>query len=522
MKSKIHEHHIEINSIVSKLRLKILLITISGACVLGSSSCKKILDNMADLNKPENSPSTASSPTLLTAAEFGGVMLDQGSFISSGNSAGGDGDGFLGIFNGHFAGNHAEGIQYNQYIIKHGNFQFLFNDAYVSSLMNLKQLILNAKSNEVAYVGIAEILQAYQLGYLTTVYGDLPWTQALDLVKYPHAKYDAQTDIYTIVQNLLTDGIQKVKGGGTVTGDIIYSGALDKWASAGYLLKARFYNHFSKKDPSGSATNALLMVDSAKLAGFNTNLTAGDFTLPYDGLSGSTTNPWIGMYANGMLVANKPFLDSMIAQNDPRLNAYFTSINGVGGGNVYGFGKVQSGNVGTGAYMEIGSDPFNFFGNVTSPVELATYAELLMIEAEAALRSGDANRAATAHNAAVTVQINQMLSLPASKASDKAKVAAYIAKYASETAGTITLGKIMTEKHKLMFTMEAESWMDVRRMNYAYPSWLTIPVVDETVASPVPVASQFIQRLLYPQSELDRNASNVPTTTIFDKLSILQ
>ena len=115
-----------------------------------------------------------------------------------------------------------------------------------------------------------------------------------------------------------------------------------------------------------------------------------------------------------------------------------------------------------------------------------------------------------------------VLSLPASLATDKAKIPAYLATYASETAGTITLQKIMTEKFKLMFTMEAESWMDVRRMNYQYPVFEQIPVVDATVASPVPVAATFIQRLLYPQVELDRNAANVPTTTIFTPLPILK
>ncbi|MES1159693.1 MAG: SusD/RagB family nutrient-binding outer membrane lipoprotein, partial [Bacteroidota bacterium] len=76
--------------------------------------------------------------------------------------------------------------------------------------------------------------------------------------------------------------------------------------------------------------------------------------------------------------------------------------------------------------------------------------------------------------------------------------------------------------HKLMFSIEGESWMDIRRTGNLYPSWLKIPVVDETVASPVPVASKCIQRLLYPQSELDKNTANVPTATIFDKIPILQ
>src|SRR5579863_3008439 len=139
------------------IKISILVFVVTGITVF--SSCKKVLNNLADLNTNENQPLKASSPTLLTAAEFSGVMLDEGSFVASG-----DGDGFLGIFSQQFAGNHAEGINYNGYVLKHGDFQFLFNDAFVSSLMNLKQLINNANPDEQAYVGIAEILQAYQLG----------------------------------------------------------------------------------------------------------------------------------------------------------------------------------------------------------------------------------------------------------------------------------------------------------------------------------------------------------------------
>jgi len=488
-------------------RISILLVSV--AAIIAVSSCKKTLDNLASLNKNENNPLKASSPTLLTAAEFSGIMADEGGF----------GDGFLGIFAQHFAGNHAQGVDYSGYVLTHGDFQGFFNDAYVSSLINLKQLILNAGLKDQGYVGIAQILQAYQLGYLTTIYGDIPWSQALDIVKYPHPKYDAQVDIYIAIQNLLTAGIANVNTStaAVVTGDIIYQGNLANWAAAGYLLKARYYNHFSKKDPAGSATAALLMVDSAKLAGLTSD--AGDFTLPYDGLTGSTSNPWQGEYTNGMIIANLPFLDSLISQKDPRLNAYFTTINGVGGGDVTGLGKVISNSPGTGAYEGIGPGPGSYFGAaVTTSVLLASYPELLMIEAEAALRSGNTLRAATAHNAAIAAQLATVVSLPA----DVAKINNYIATYGSETALSITLGKIMTEKHKLMFTMEAESWMDVRRTGNRYPSFISIPVQDETVTPLVPVASSFIARLLYPQSELDKNTANVPAATIFDALPILK
>ena len=506
-----------------KLRLKIFLIALSGATMLGVSSCKKTLDRLAEYNVNENNPSTASSSSLLTAAEYSGVMYQEGSF-----SQDGDGDGFFGIYTGHFAGNHAQGVDYNQYILTHGSFSTIFNDAYVSSLMNLKQIILHAGDGEEGYVGIAEILQGYQLGYLTSVYGDIPWSQALDLLKYPHPKYDAQVDIYATAQALLTDGIQKVKAADAsstdlaVDGDVIYSGDFKKWAAAGYLLKARFYNHFSKKDPTGSATSALLMVDSAKLAGFTTNKDGGNFALPYDGVTSQTTNPWYFEFTNGMIAVNQPFLDSMIAQKDPRLNAYLTSVDGVTGDSVYGKGYVISGVVGNGNHMGIGPDPWSYFGQATSSVPMATYPELLMIEAEAALRSGDAARAATAHNAAIKDQINAVLSLPASLDSDKVKIPDYLTRFASETAGTITLEKIMTEKNKLMFAIEGEGWMDTRRTGNLYPTWLTIPVKDYSATPTVPVATTWIQRLLYPQSELDKNGSSVPSTTVFDKLPILQ
>ena len=492
---------------------KILLILLTGATLLSVSSCTKSLDKLANLNQNENQPLKASAATLLTAAEFSGVMADQGGF----------GDGFIGIFAQHLAGTFATGIDYNQYIIKHSDFQFLFNDAYVSSLINLKNIIntSNLKEQGQGYVGIAQILEAYQLGYLTSIYGDIPWSQSLDIIKYPHPKYDTQIDIYSQIQNLLTAGIANLdtSKAGNFVGDIIYQGDLGKWKAAGYLLKARYYNHLSKLDPQGSAKSALLMVDSAKLSGLTSD--AGDFALPYDGLTASTTNPWWGsMYPNGVLGANKVFLDIMIAQNDPRLAAYFSSVGGISGDNVYGLGKIISGTPSTNAsFMSIGPDAGSFYGAVaTTSVLLASYPELLMIEAEAAIRSGNTTRAATAHNAAITAQINTVVSLP----DDMAKISKYIGTYASETPSSISLGKIMTEKHKLMFTMEVESWMDLRRTNFMYPSFLSIPIVDENVLPTVPVAQSFIQRLLYPQSELDKNASMVPSTSIFDKLPILK
>lgn len=73
----------------------------------------------------------------------------------------------------------------------------------------------------------------------------------------------------------------------------------------------------------------------------------------------------------------------------------------------------------------------------------------------------------------------------------------------------------MTQKYVAMFTMNTESWNDVRRHNYQFPNYLSIHVTPEGTA----IASQFIQRVLYPQESTNTN-SNTPNSNIFETLWI--
>ena len=95
------------------------------------------------------------------------------------------------------------------------------------------------------------------------------------------------------------------------------------------------------------------------------------------------------------------------------------------------------------------------------------------------------------------------------------RIATYLASYANETGATISMEKIMTEKWKAMFTMEEETWTDMRRHNFQYPKWISIPKKNDGK----PIASEYIRRLLYPQDELDKNPENVPKVAgIFERL----
>jgi hypothetical protein len=482
---------------IMKIHIKSsLLVVLLGTIFLNSCN---IDDRFEKMNIDENNPTSVPPEALLSNVERH-VFDDHGGF---------DG-GFIGQFAQHFSGNHATGIEYDQYQLTNGSFEGFFTGSYINSLKDCERIITQSKPGYEKFKGVAKILTAYRLGFLTSLYGDIPYSEALN-ASILKPKYDKQIDIYTTIQSLLAEGITDIDNGVVdLKGDFIYDGDTDKWKAAAYLLSARYHNHLSKKDPAGSATNALAAINKAKALGMNSS--DWDLLIKFEGTA-AFQNPWDALYQNGMIIANKPFLDNLIASGDPRTEALFASEDR-NGNDVYGVGKIQSGIPATLDHSIVGGVD-SYYGQVGSSIPAASYAELLMIEAEAALRSGDKPRAALAHNNAIKAHIDQVTSLPAGLA----RKATYIANFASETVITISLAKIMTEKHKIMIAMCVESWMDFRRHGNQYPTWATIPLDDTETA---PIGTQYIQRILYPQAELDSNGSNVPTATIFTKLPIFQ
>lgn len=448
-----------------------------------------------EINKNKNSPENATVNVLLPAATY--AQLD---------NFGGRREGFMGTFTQHFAGYYTSGVNADQYVIDNNSFSFLFTGLYSGPLNSYKDIIARAEKEESwHYVGVAKIMTALALGTLTDVYGEIPWKEALNPNNVFPA-YDSQEFIYSEIQRLLSEAIAdlgKTSFRSLADGDFLRNGNVDAWIATAYLLKARYANHLSKVDPNGSATEALTYVDEAKTAGISSST---DLKMRYEGIS-EMSNRWYTLWQDPAIVASKNLLDVQVAQNDPRLEAYWSPINGESGEYIGFVGKPN----GTGANQPISAaGPEGWYGKPNSDHMVATYFELLFIEAEAAFRLGNLPRAAAAHNAAVKEQME----LVVADITDP-RIATYLATYASETDATITMEKIMTEKWKAMFTMEEETWTDMRRHDFSYPSWITIPKKDDGT----PIASEFIRRLLYPQDELDKNPQNVPEVTgIFERV----
>ena len=467
-----------------------IFIAIMGMLVV--VSCDQTFE---EINKSKNQPEIASVNVLLT----GGIYAQLDNF-------GGRQEGYMEPFNQRMSGIFVSSSNMDQYILDNSTFSYFFTGLYSGPLNSYKAIIaLGAEEQSWHYVGAAKVMTALALGTLTDLYGDIPWTEALD-VDNAFPSYDSQESIYLEIERLLNEAVADL-GKSSVRplaqGDFILNGNVAAWIASAHLLAARYANHLSKVDPAGSATKALAHVDASKAAGISSST---DLKMKYEGTSQSL-NRWNLLYNNNSMVASKNFMDSLLSQNDPRLDAYFSEIDGQG--RFTGFkGKL----VGTGSVPEFFSavNPNSWYARANSDHMVATYFELLFIEAEAAFRLNDLSRAAVAHNAAVKEQIELVVN-------DKAdpRIAPYLATYASETAATITMEKIMTEKWKATFTMGEETWTDLRRHDFAYPTSIQIPRFSDGT----PVANEFIRRLLYPQDELDKNPKNVPeVASIFERL----
>lgn len=486
------------------------------AMILPISSCE---NSLSELNTDPNNPTTANIDLVFTAGETS-ILYKFGRFTN-----GSDWNMWAGLWTQAFAGNHGSGINFDQYTLRNADGLWA---TWYDGLNDLKYVIdEGSKVDAWTHVGASQVMQALALGTLTSVYGDLPFSEALQGSVNPQPTFDTQEQIYNTIFQLLSDGITNLNKTPAAAfdlsagnADFVFSGDADKWKTVAYALEARYRNHFSIKDPTGSATAALTAVDNAKAAGYTSH--DADLVFPYSG-QGIYLNGFFHLFENNQMIASENFIAALNADNDPRIRAIWNDENTDGVFLGY-IGKKNGFGTDPNSYSPIG--PKGYYGKADSKQLISSYTELLFIEAEAAFRSGDLDRAATALNAGITSHMN--LVTPAAietltteggdVAGYQQQITDYLNNNANETNATVTIEKIMTQKHRAMVCMNGESWVDVRRHDHQYPSFLAIPE-DQ---SGNPFATEFIQRVLYPQESVSANANTPTTVTIFDKLWIFQ
>lgn len=388
-----------------------------------------------------------------------------------------------------------------QEAVAYDNTWFVFYDM-LTDLAVLRQKAEEEGATE--YLGVAKILTALNLATVVDAWGDVPYSEAFFYETLTPA-YDDDEALYGTIFDLLDSGIADLQAGGSTLSlgddDFIYQGDIDQWIRLGNMLKARYLNHLSKQ-ASYSPTDILAAVDD----GLTGN--ADDAQVSY---FEEQFNPWASVAIDNAGLILGGWVSEQIVKHmdgtlygvvDPRLETYMgTTDTGDYVGTRNGAGRGSAAPAGERSVLTTDT----FYAQRTSPILIATYAEQKFIEAEAAFRDGQTTRAYNAYLAGIEAHMDKVGVEEADKNDYMTDPAVAVGE------GGLTLDHIFKEKYTVMY-LHPEAWVDARRYDYQYDDM----EVPENLNPDL--NGNFIRRLIYPDSETQRNSANVPDVTLLDRI----
>ena len=431
------------------------------------SSCEKWIDT--DINITPNNPGDVSVALLLPATQ-GAIAYTYGGDLTR----------YQAMWMQHLSGVERQSFALERYSHLDSDINNLWNTLYGGALINLQVMMEKAEETEARhYLGIGKVLTAFAMTNITSVWGDVPYSDAFNGVDgVLKAKYDSQEQIYATINTLLDEALVHFgeQNGplAVIPGapDLIYNGDEVKWEKAARSLKARAALHLAKRNGLGPVRD---LINAGGLISDPTE----DFQFNF-GASSNEQNPVHQFQIQrGDIRVGKRVADLLNATGDPR-TARIMAPNDDGEfvGSGPGEALTSASLIGPG------------YASAASPVFFLTYFEVKFMEAEAFF-GNDNDKAAAAYNAAVK----------ASLAKHNVSNEDWEAANANEDAGSITLQKIMEGKYIAMFH-SLETWTDWRRTGF--PA-LTLP---DNNAHP-----ETLRRFLYPLDENLYNTENVPAHT---------
>lgn len=262
---------------------------------------------------------------------------------------------------------------------------------------NEPEALLSAtqKANELALIDIMEV---YAWSVLITTFGDVPYSEALNVDNLLPAYDDAQ-EIYADLITRLNADIATLKANPGVAAfpaaDLLYGGDTENWLRFANSLKLRMGMLIADADQS-QARSIVESVDLDMLIDQNQYNASFVFSS-----APPNTNPvWEDLVQSGRndYVPANTLIDAMVDLNDPRLDDYFTMFNGAYVGGIYGSGNTYA----TASHVADALLAPDYPGMLMSASEVNFYL------AEAAARGWNVGGTAIEfYNAAVTESILQ-------------------------------------------------------------------------------------------------------------------
>ena len=365
----------------------------------------------------------------------------------------------------------------HQYIILEGDADDAFNTAYTGGgLVDIREALERAAQRGAAgdrvYAGILKIHEAYMIGTVASVHGDVPYTEAVN-PEIVEPALDDQAAVYAAVQALLDEAITDLQSGvgaGPGALDFSFGGNAARWIAVANTLKARFHAHWLEVEPGRAAQVLAAAQNGIRDA-------SGNWRAVHSAAATEQNlwNQFMGDRPN-YIQAGALLVDLLQARDDPRIEKYYEPN---AAGEIVG-SPVNDENVDASLLAQCpgcaGAQDFGFV--------LASCEENAGLAAEAAFRQGDL---ASAEN-----WIDELIQCSS----------AFWGVAVPPALQPLTLEEIILQKYMALF-LSHEIWSDYKRT--------CLPDVETFQGKEIP------RRLYYPFAERQAN-TNIPEPAAQDAL----
>jgi hypothetical protein len=446
-------------------------------------ACSDFINNVPP---NDNVVTNASVAQLLVATQLRTWLFNEGHVART-----------TGMWMNQLAGVDRQFASLEQYVYSEDEWDVEMTGLYTNGgLVDLR--LARAKADSVGLTHTSAVLkihEAFLIGMASSLWGDLPYSQAGGGGAQPESPVDKQEAIYASVQTLLDQAIAQLTAAGSPSDasilgdrDFSFGGDAAAWKRVAYSLKARFYMHWveaqgvaSTAAAANTACGGNCVAKALAAAQNGINSASGDWNSVHS--SAATEQNWWYQFLNersGYVASGALLVDSMKARGDNALlSVYFNGDPATMQGSKPGQSNTSAATVNTSSGGVAAAD---------AGIQLITCAETQFIIAEALYRQGAA--AAQVYSAinAGTHCLEARYGLPAGSVH-----------VVTGLTGAALLHEIMMQKYFALF-LNMETYNDYKRT--CQPDiYHGVKLGSPIQTDPIPA------RLLYGQSERQANSN---------------
>lgn len=212
------------------------------------SACEKFTEGVSEFDPTQ--PTDASLAQVINSGEVAYIGFMEGELGR-----------IAGMWSSQFTGSDRQYVTLNNYTSTAPDYDNAWSNIYAGALkaFRIAQEKATTANNKRA-LALAQILEAHTMATTASVFGDIPYSQANNLVDFPNPAFDKQLDVYNATLNLLNAALSNIATGtGSYDGDI-FGGSDESWIAVANTLKAKIYLHLGKY-PEASVAAAAGVID---------------------------------------------------------------------------------------------------------------------------------------------------------------------------------------------------------------------------------------------------------------------